>query len=135
MKKIYIDSGVLISAIRGEDAEMTKKAMEVLLDSDKEFVSSILVKLEVLPKATYEKRKKEVEFYQKFFDSVTYWQDSLDAVSENAMKEACRCGLNGIDALHIASALSVGAEEFITTERPGKNIHRVKSIKMVSIHS
>jgi hypothetical protein len=39
-----------------------------------------------------------------------------------------------MDALHIAAALSVGAMEFITNEKPGKSINRTQSIKIISIH-
>jgi hypothetical protein len=38
-----------------------------------------------------------------------------------------------MDALHIAAAISVGAEEFITTEKPTKPMYRVTDIKVVSL--
>jgi hypothetical protein len=38
-----------------------------------------------------------------------------------------------MDALHIATALSVEAEAFITTERATKPMHRVAEIQVVSI--
>lgn len=47
----------------------------------------------------------------------------------------CNFGLGAMDALHIAAALSVGATEFITNEKPEKSIHRTQSIKVISIHS
>ena len=39
-----------------------------------------------------------------------------------------------MDALHIAAAISVNADEFITTEKLNKPIHRTKSIKLISIY-
>ncbi|BAI88239.1 hypothetical protein, fragment [Limnospira platensis NIES-39] len=39
-----------------------------------------------------------------------------------------------MNALHIAAAVSVGATEFITNEKPLKSIHRTQSIKVISIH-
>lgn len=38
-----------------------------------------------------------------------------------------------MDALHVAAALSVGAEEFMTTEKKTKPMFRVSSINVVSI--
>ncbi|WP_334951383.1 hypothetical protein [Nostoc sp.] len=38
-----------------------------------------------------------------------------------------------MDALHVAAALSVGAEELVTTEKRTKPMHRVTSINVVSI--
>jgi hypothetical protein len=38
-----------------------------------------------------------------------------------------------MDALHLAAALSIGAEEFITTEKPTKPMFRVSSINVISI--
>ncbi len=70
MKRTYIDSGVLIAAIRGIEP-IAQKALEILDDPDREFVSSMFVKLEVLPKAAYHKQTLEQEFYTTFFDSVT----------------------------------------------------------------
>jgi hypothetical protein len=38
-----------------------------------------------------------------------------------------------MDALHVAAAISAGAEELITTEKLEKSIHRVDSINILSI--
>jgi hypothetical protein len=59
-KKTDIDAGVLVAAVRGK-ANVVAKAMQILDDSSREFVSSSLLKLEVLPKALYEKRQAEKE--------------------------------------------------------------------------
>ena len=94
---------------------------------------SPFLKLEVLPKAVYEKRQAEVEFYETFFNAVTYWAESLNEIAKNAYIEACKSGLNAMDALHVAAAISAGAEELITTEKPEKSIHPVDSINILSI--
>jgi predicted nucleic acid-binding protein len=44
-----------------------------------------------------------------------------------------RDGLAAMDALHVAAALSVGAEEFVTREKKTKPMFRVSSLKVVSI--
>jgi hypothetical protein len=48
--KTLIDSGVLIAAARGQGST-SLRAVEVLDDPNREFVSSPFLKLEVLPKA------------------------------------------------------------------------------------
>lgn len=57
----YIDSGVLISAVCGEES-IAKRALEFLDDPDRDFASSILVKLEVLPKAIYNRAEESISF-------------------------------------------------------------------------
>ena len=42
--------------------------------------------------------------------------------------------LHAMDALHIAAALSVGAEEYITTERSEKPINKLTAITVRTIH-
>jgi hypothetical protein len=38
-----------------------------------------------------------------------------------------------MDALHVAAALQIQADELITTEKPTKPMHRVREIQIVSI--
>jgi predicted nucleic acid-binding protein len=64
--RTFIDAGVLIAAARGEDAP-SMSALEILDDQTREFVSSPFVELEVLPKAIYNGKKDEIEFYEAFF--------------------------------------------------------------------
>lgn len=64
--KTFLDAGVLIVAYRGEPA-IRKRALEILDESDREFVTSDFVRLEIVPKAVYHKRPDEVAFYEAFF--------------------------------------------------------------------
>ncbi|MBD2415662.1 nuclease [Nostoc calcicola FACHB-389] len=132
MKITFIDSGVLVTAARGvgEDSE---KALEILADSSREFASSEFIKMEVIPKAIYNRKTAEAEFYELFFSAVTYWANDIEKVIQDAYNIACQYGLAAMDALHIAAALSVGAEEFVTTEKKTKPMFRVSSIKVISI--
>ncbi len=132
MKITFIDSGVLITAARGvgEDSE---KALEILADSSREFASSEFIKMEVMPKAIYNRKTAEAEFYESFFSAVTYWANDIEKVIQDAYNIACQYGLAAMDALHVAAALSVGAEEFVTTEKKTKPMFRVSSIKVISI--
>ncbi len=126
MIRTFIDSGVLIAAARGEGA-ISKRALAMLQDSNREFASSVFLKLEVLPKAIYNNRTSEVKFYEEYFDTVSHWATSIDQIIENADREIRESGLGAMDALHVGAAVSVSALEFITNEKPEKSIHRTKS--------
>lgn len=132
MKITFIDSGVLVTAARGV-GEDSDKALEILADSSREFASSEFIKMEVIPKAIYNRKTAEAEFYELFFSAVTYWANDIEKVIQDAYNIACQYGLAAMDALHVAAALSVGAEEFVTTEKKTKPMFRVSSIKVISI--
>ncbi len=134
MKRTYIDSGVLIAAIRGIDP-IAQKAMAIIDDPERECVSSMFVKLEVLPKSVYHKQDIEQEFYETFFQSITIWAEDFDQIIVKAYQEACDAGINALDALHIATAASVNADEFITTESLTKPIYRTKSVRILALHT
>lgn len=131
--KTYIDSGVLIQASRG-DTSIGIKATEILDDLQREYATSSFVKLEVLPKAIHNKELAEVNFYETFFAGCNIWANELEKIVEYAQKLAADFGINAIDALHVAPAISVNADELITTEKPNKPMHRVTQIKVISIY-
>ncbi|MBC6476253.1 MAG: PIN domain-containing protein [Hormoscilla sp. GM102CHS1] len=134
MKRTYIDSGVLIEAMQGNSGTAVSfQAQRILLEPDREFASSIFVKLEVLPKATYYKNAAEVAFYEDFFNLVVHWAHPDDRLMQAAYQHACDFGIAALDALHVAAAISVGAEELITTEKLSKPIHRATGITVVFI--
>jgi predicted nucleic acid-binding protein len=128
----YIDSGVLIFAAQGTTA-FAALALPFLGDPSREYVTSDYVRLEVLPKATFHKRTAEVAFYDLFFATTTRAIPTSEALLKYALEEACKRGIQGLDAVHIACAVFGGAEEFITSEKINAPIHRTKLIKMVSI--
>jgi len=133
MKKlVFVDAGVLIAAARGDD-EISEQAMEILDNPDVRFASSIFVKLEVLPKPLYQNKKDEVLFYEAFFASVSVWAEPSPELVQNAYKEAINSGLSAIDALHISSAAMVNADEFVTSEKLSRPIHRSKLVPVKTI--
>ncbi len=134
MKYTYVDAGVLIAATRGNGLAATK-AFAILDDPNRAFAASVFLQLEVLPKAIYFKRQNEVAFYHAFFASVQFWSKSLEKVTQTAYRIAEESGLAAIDALHVAAAIAVEAEELITTEKPNKPIHRVSGIKVIDLQS
>ena len=132
MARTFIDSGVLIAAARANTIR-SLAALEILNDGDRFFASSAFIQLETLPKAIYNQQQEEVEFYECFFSSVTLWATKLEQIVHTGNRIASTYGLAAMDALHIAAALSVDAEEFVTTEKTTKPMHRVTEIKIVSI--
>jgi predicted nucleic acid-binding protein len=130
--KTYLDAGVLISAFRA-DGDLGQRAMQILDDQNREFVLSVFARLEVLPKAIYHQNIQEIQFYEAFFDSVHFWADDVENLVQDSYQISCQYGLAALDALHVAAALSIGAEELITTERRTKPMHRVSEIRVISI--
>jgi predicted nucleic acid-binding protein len=129
----YIDSGVLIAAARG-DTHLSDLAIRYLLDPNREYITSDYVRLEVLPKAVFHRRQTEVDFYNQFFQINTRTIPTSAALLSYALAEACDTGIQGLDAIHIACAVFAGAEEFITSEKHAKPIHRTQKVKVISIH-
>ena len=130
--RTYIDSGVLITAARG-NATLSAPAIEILSDVTREFVSSEWVKLEVLPKARYFKRESEASFYDLFFGRVSIWAPFEPGLLTTALEEATVSGLSAVDAIHVVSAAMCGCEELITSEKTTSAIHRTALIRIVSI--
>lgn len=129
----FVDSGILITAARGQDMALKLRALTLLNEPYREFASSRFVWLEVMPKAVWAKNIPEQKLYEVFFDAVIHWPDDYDAVISLAETEAAAAGLGSLDALHVAAAKLVGADELVTIEKPSKSIYRTQSIKVVPI--
>jgi predicted nucleic acid-binding protein len=132
MTRTFVDSGVLIAAARGTD-RTSPAAFSILNDPGRQFASTLLVKLETIPKATYLKRRAEREFYEIFFDRVSAWALFDSHLAEIALAAACDADLSAIDSLHIAAAYQTRCEEFVTTEKLTKPLHRTTLVKIRSI--
>jgi predicted nucleic acid-binding protein len=130
MTRTYLDSGVLIAAARGAD-DLAAAALALLSDTARVFVSSVFVKLEVLPKPVYNKYLAEVRFYETYFAAVVAWAEP--EVVSAALQLAQQYGLSALDALHVAAAVALNADELVTTEGAGKPIHRVADVRIVGI--
>ncbi len=124
----FVDASVLIyAAVRPTPETFARRlrALQVLGDPDREFVSSEFLRLEVMPVVTYFKRNREIAFYEKFFAAVTRWVDPSTLISP-AYRTACQHGLGALDALHVTAAASVGAE-LVSAEKLTKPIYRAYS--------
>ena len=127
--RTFLDSGVLIYAYRGQP-EFREPALRILDDPDRIFLSSPFVRLELSPKALFNKQQAEYRFYQGYFRRAIFCDD-LRSVLGHASRESARSGVGAMDSLHIAAAHLLDAEEFITTEKPEKSIHRSSLVKVV----
>jgi len=110
------------------------EAKSIVADESRDFLTSDAVKLELLPKPTFEKRRTELEYYNDHFKGIASEPLSKELGGE-ALALAKQYGLAAMDALHLASAIRQGADEFITSELPGKPMFRVKELKVISLHS
>src|ERR1019366_6048404 len=105
-------------------------AVAVLKDPDRIFLSSPYVHLEVCPKALFHKQRAEYAFYQRYFERAVMAR-SVKALLTLAVDEAAGSGVGPMDALHLAAPHSLKADEFVTTERPGKPLYRSALVKIV----
>ena len=132
--KTFLDSGVLLTAWRGTSLPETDAAKSIMADERREFLTCENIRLEVLPKPTFEKRRAELEFYDDYFNSVKTVEPFNEAWGTAALALAKKFGLSAGGALNLASAIRQGADEFITSELPGKPMFRVPGIKVASLY-
>ena len=132
MTRTFLDAGVLIAATRLTGA-MGVKALGLFNATDRVFVTSAFVRLEVLPKAIYFNRHAEAAFYARFFATAAHLVRYSESLLQQAYTEACTFGLAAMDAFHIAAARTGGATEFITTERPTSPLFRVSGLTVTTL--
>ncbi len=128
--RTYLDSNVLILAHNNMGA-VGSVARTIIGEANREFVSSVFVRLETLPLTHYFNRQREEAFYTRFFNTVIEWGDTLVTAAFTLAFNFCeRSGMAAIDAMHLALATLLRADEFITAERPTKPMFRITSPSM-----
>jgi predicted nucleic acid-binding protein len=127
MKRTYLDSSVLIQAVQGVDGDKTGSLLE---DPEREFVAATFLKLELLPQPTFHRRKAELAFLEAFFARVVDWCESSEELLTAALEEAGVVPLSAMDAIHVAAAKRLKADELVTAERPGKPLHKVHGLRV-----
>ncbi|MCC5811289.1 MAG: PIN domain-containing protein [Ectothiorhodospiraceae bacterium] len=131
-RRLYLDTGVLISAFRGE-SDLANRALEVLDDPNVCLVVSEYVDLEVLPKPVFHRMTEETEFMRAILDA-SERVESTSAIREEAFNLACAYGLGALDALHVSAAVAAGVEEVVTSEKSTKPICRVEEVSVRSLY-
>lgn len=133
MIRTYLDACVLIAAATGTN-ELALRALQLLDDPGRVFVSSEFVRLETLPKPRFHRRAFEVAFYEEFFARVSEWAPVDAELARDALEEATRLDASPMDALHVAAAARVQAAELVTAEKPSKPMLRSRLVAVRSIH-
>ena len=128
----FIDSGVLLAAFRAA-GQLAENALNVLGDTDRQFVTSDFVRLELLPKPICYGNNEERRFYETFFASVEHVVRASHSLIDDAQREAETVGLSAMDALHIAAAKQAGCDEFVTAEKSTKPLFRVAGITITTV--
>ena len=131
--RTFFDSGVLITAWRQN--ELAEATLKIMADDARQFFSSQMVMLEVLPKARFNKQGREEAFYLAHFSEAEAIEPLSAALGREAEKLGARYGLSGPDALQIAAAIRHDVQEFYTTEKAAKPMFRVRELKVISLHS
>lgn len=92
----FLDANVLIAAATGQ-GDIARRAFAILDDPNRAFMTSPLVRLEVLPKAIYHRRRAAAEFYEAFF-SAARSIDNMNAAVGGALEQATKHDIAPRDA-------------------------------------
>lgn len=130
-RRTAIDANLLIAAWSAR-APLFATALAILEDPDRILIVSDALWLEVMPKAIHYRQVAESAFYQSVFARAEHqpWSSML---VDSAKLLAQSYGLAAMDAIHIAVAVAAGADEFVSGEKPGKPMFRVKEIAARSL--
>lgn len=133
-KLTFLDTGVLISAMCGEE-KLAARCFAVIDDPDREFVASDFLKLELLPKPTCHKKEESLAFYKDYLAAVSKMLITTPATTANAFELACQHGLGAVDAIHFQTAIEANVAEFITTEKNTKPYFNINhpSVSAISV--
>ena len=94
------------------------------------FLSCPYLDFELLPQVVQNTNRVQQNFLEAYLAATIRIED-FGAIFRTAFKEACGSPVNGMDALHIAAAHLLEADEFITTEKPGKAIYKNSLVSVV----
>jgi predicted nucleic acid-binding protein len=130
-RKIYIDSCVLMLALKAAEDDVARRAIAEISQEGIEYVFSPLVELEVLPQPMKHKAE-QVAFYEEWFKIASrVWYD--EAVHKIAIDQASQYSIAPMDAAHVATAIIAGADELVTAEKPTKPMFSSREMSVRSI--
>lgn len=133
--RTYIDADVVINALRVTDITRCQIAYRILGDRNRVLLVSDYLRLETLPKPIYHHQQAQVEFISKIINHSELIRSS-GVIIDKALDLASTYGLNGMDALHVASAIIGQADEMVSFEKPTKPFYRIPSseLRLISLH-
>jgi predicted nucleic acid-binding protein len=115
--------------------EHALKALSLVNDLNREFITSAYLKLELLPQATWHRRQSEIEFYETYFAHAHHYISATEELTQDALREAGANVLEAMDALHVAAARKASADVFVTIEKPQKPLYRIRELQVVHLSS
>ena len=131
--RTYLDTGVIIAAWSAVHV-LHSEAVSVLKEDHRDFVSTSLSRLETIPHAKFGRRIDEVNFLEAYFQGYIVETHEVDeTLVQDAERVAEMTDTGGIDAMHIAAAINLGAEEFITVEKRTKPMYRNSQIRVIHL--
>lgn len=131
-RRVYLDTGVLISAFRGEQP-LANRALKILDDPDVCFVVSEYLELKVLLKPVFHGNVNEEQFMREVINASESIESTSD-IRSNAYELACNYGLAAMDALYVSAAIAGEVDEIVTSEKDTKPICRVREVTVSSLH-
>lgn len=138
MIRSFLDANILIAASRN-DQPNSEGALRVLASQKRRFLTSVFVRLEVHPKVAYHGFPLQRAVMQEFFmDPTLEWSKDLEAIVNVGLHLAETYNTSPLDSLHLAAAILLHADEFVTAEKPGRPMYRVRDLNvcyMDNIHN
>lgn len=113
--KVYLDTCLVIYLVEGEAGIAQTVEAAVLAQSAAEYCGSALLRLECLVGPLRSGNTALVEQYERMFASLS-WLPMPDSVYDHAARLRAAHALKTPDALHLATALEAGCDEFWTND-------------------
>ncbi len=138
-RKLYIDSNIIIYYVEGtEESQRQADALfEYAETNDILLMTSEMAVGECLYGAYKRDRADSVEKFEAIFDEVGIFH--MIPVEVEIMKRAAKIGaqhkLKLIDAQHVASAIDVGCDAFITSDRGISSTPDLKVVQLPDLES
>lgn len=115
MRRAYLDTCIVIYLIE-DTGRLSERTREFLArNGDTLLCVSPLVRLEAIVKSLRDSNTKLVADYEDFL-SAQNWLPSDDRIFDRAAQLRARYGLKTPDALHLATAMHYGCDEFWTND-------------------
>ena len=121
LKKIYLDSCIVIYYIEDHAVYASKVVAEISKAAADQFLTSPLVRMECLIKPLQNKDVNLQKLYDAFWAKQQMLDLPLDVFNRAAQIRADFPSLKTPDAIHLATVLHYGCDEFWTNDdRPAK---------------